>query len=45
MNVVKELLEVGEYKAKNTHVDPEELAAWSIVANTIMNLDSSYMIR
>ena len=41
-DIAKKLIAIGKAKAK---VPAEELAAWTVLANTILNLDSFYMLR
>ena len=42
-DVAKKLSEVGNARVKDA--DLEELSAWTIISNAIMNLDSFYMLR
>ena len=37
------LIKIGNSKQRITQ--PQEVATWTIIANTIMNLDSFYMLR
>ena len=42
-NIAKALTKIGKSKSKAS--ETKELAAWTVIANTVLNLDSFYMLR
>jgi hypothetical protein len=43
--IASSFLAVGKYKSKNKKIKAPTLAAWTVLANMVMNLDASFMLR